>query len=368
MQPSLSNATQPSTSEQSSGATAVDQSQGTTSTFYVNAKMLVLLQTATAPVSNPKSLKSLQARLIFDSASQRSYISSRIRNVLELPSLRSENLVIKTFGSDSDRPKQCDVVQFCVSKAGGGLNLYLNAYAVPSICSPLPHQRIEFTKTLYGHLSNLELADSSSGDAEMPVDILIRSDFYWHFMTGETQIGRNGGPVAIKMHLGWALSGPVHKAKETPNDSSVFLNNTHVPRPDTEPVEENDCPLKEELWKFWNIEALGIAPESEDPVYQQFLNKVDMRNAQYEVSLLWKEMHPALPDSYSFSYTHLSSLVRHLRKTPDVLGEYDKVIKDQEWKGIVETVDSEATTNVHYLPHREVARSDKQTTKLRIVF
>ena len=103
-QRNLSPVTQPSTSQQSSGATAVDQSQGTTSTFYVNAKTSVLLQTATATVSNPNSLKSLQARVIFDSGSQRSYISSRVWNALELLSLHSENLVIKTSGSDSDRP------------------------------------------------------------------------------------------------------------------------------------------------------------------------------------------------------------------------------------------------------------------------
>ena len=222
-----------------------------TSTFYVNAKMSVLLQTVTTTVSNPKSLKSLRARLIFDSGSQRSYISSRVRNAHELASLHSENLVIKTFRSDSDRPKRCDVVQFCVSKEGGGLNLYLNAYVVPIICSPLCHQRIEFAKTSYGHLSNLlELADSSSGDAEMPIDILTGSDFYWNFMTGETRTERNGGPVAIKTHLGWVLSGPVNKAKETPTDSSVFLNNTYVLRLDTEPIEENDCSCKEELSKF----------------------------------------------------------------------------------------------------------------------
>ena len=121
---------------------------------------------------------------------------------LELPSLHSENLVIKTFGSDSDRPKRCDVVQFCVSKTGGGLNLYLNAYPVPSICSPLCHQRIEFAMTSYEHLSNLELADSFSGATEMPIDVLIGSDFYWNFMTGKTCTGKNGGLVAINTHLG----------------------------------------------------------------------------------------------------------------------------------------------------------------------
>ena len=125
----------------------------------------------------------------------------------------------------------------------------------------------------------MELADSSSGDAEMPIDILIESDFCWNFMTGEMRTGRNGGPVAIKTHLGLVLSGPVIKAKETTSDSSVFLNNTHGLRLDIEPTEENDCLLKEKLSKFRNIEALGIVPESEDAVYHQFLKTVHMRNA-----------------------------------------------------------------------------------------
>jgi len=158
-------------------------------------------------------------------------------------------------------------------------------------------------------------------------------------MTGETPTGMNGGPAAIKTHLGWVLSGPVNEAKETLTDSSVFLNNTHVLRLHTEPTEENDCSLKEELSKFWNIESLGKAPESEDAVYQQFMKTIHMRNARYEVSLPWKEMHSALPGNFSLSDARLNSLVRRLRKTPDELREYEKVIKDQEWKGVVETVD-----------------------------
>ncbi|XP_068689247.1 uncharacterized protein [Montipora foliosa] len=79
-------------------------------------------------------------------------------------------------------------------------------------------------------------------------------------------------------------------------------------------------------------------------------------------------MHPALPDNYSLSYSHLASLIGRLRKSPEVLREFDRVIKDQQSKGIVETVSSDDATHVHYLPHREVVQSDKQTTKLRIVF
>ena len=50
---------------------------------------------------------------------------------------------------------------------------------------------------------------------------------------------------------------------------------------------------------------------------------------------------------------------------------YDDVIRDQEKQGIVEPVE-QGTNNgvgkVHYLPHHEVIRVDKDTTKLRIVY
>ena len=349
---------QPNVTEPGSGATA---------TLHVGGMNSVLLQTATANVSNPRSGKSVQARLVFDSGSQRPYITNSLRSSLELPSLRYENLVIKTFGADSDQPKRCDVVQLCVSKAGGGLNLYVDAYDVPSICAPLSQQKIELVEASYEHLSFLELADRSTGGDGMLIDIVIGSDFYWQFMTGETRFGMYGGPVAINTHLGWVLSGPVYESRQMLVESSTHLSHTHVLRLDTEQSEEN-CPLKQELSKFWNIESLGIIPESEDAVYEKFLNQVQMKDARYEVSLPWKEMHPALPDNYSLSYSRLASLIRRLRKSPEVLREYDRVITDQQSRGIVETVSSDDATHVHYLPHREVVRSDKQTTKLRIVF
>jgi len=187
-----------------------DSGPGTTATLHEGGKNSVLLQTATANVSNPRSGKTVQARLVFDSGSLRSYITSNLRRSLGPPSLRYENLVIKTFGADSDQPKRCDLAQLCVSRAGGGLNLYVDAYDVPSICAALSQQKIELAQASYEHLSFLELADSSTGGDGMAIDILIGSDFYWQFMTGETRFGMYGGPVAINTHLGWVLSGLVN--------------------------------------------------------------------------------------------------------------------------------------------------------------
>ena len=83
------------------------------------------------------------------------------------------------YNRDTEEQSQFDVVQFCVTRlGGGGLNLCVESYSVPSICTPLFQQKIEFVKSSYEHLPSLELADSSMDGAELPIDILIGSNFY----------------------------------------------------------------------------------------------------------------------------------------------------------------------------------------------
>lgn len=59
-----------------------------------------------------------------------------------------------------------------------------------------------------------------------------------------------------------------------------------------------------------------------------------------------------------------------LRNDPEVLKEYDDVIRDELNKGIVEAApkSNEGDKKVHYLPHHAVIRQQKATTKLRVVY
>jgi hypothetical protein len=60
-----------------------------------------------------------------------------------------------------------------------------------------------------------------------------------------------------------------------------------------------------------------------------------------------------------------------IQPAPDILKEYDVVIKDQMNRGIVEVVGEEdvgEVGKVHYIPHHAVIRRDKETTKLRVVY
>ena len=56
----------------------------------------------------------MYAQIIFDSCSQRSYVTFRMREQLNLPTVVKETLLIKTFGDHSASVKECDIVQLCI--------------------------------------------------------------------------------------------------------------------------------------------------------------------------------------------------------------------------------------------------------------
>ena len=87
--------------------------------------------------------------------------------------------------------------------------------------------------------------------------------------------------------------------------------------------------------------------------------------------LPWKQDHPLLPDNFTFAQRRLQGLNSRLQGNHNLLEEYDSIIKDQEWKGIIERVTSSKDIEVgktHYLSHHPVICQDKDTTKVRIVY
>ena len=108
--------------------------------FVVHAscdKNDILLQTARASIFPVDDSAQVQTRILFDSGSQRSYISDKVRHALKLKAIRAGRVVIKTFG----------------------------------------HELPEFT--------GLEFADfEHKQHRNLPVGILIGIDFHHVFMTG----------------------------------------------------------------------------------------------------------------------------------------------------------------------------------------
>lgn len=347
----------------------VPESAAKTNTLQVSSQDNILLQTAQAfvGVENPRS--GVRVRLIFDSGSQRSYITQRIRSQLKLETTRKESLMIKTFGNNhnADTVRICEKVQVAIGDVlGSNFSTLIEAYVVPEICSPLEHQEINRAQANFEHL-RVQLADEND-DRSMEIDLLIGADNMWRFFTGKSKRGeQDNAPVASETTLGWVLSGPVPSDKHNLLSSVNFVS-THVLKATVE-MDQNDILEREMVSKLWDLESVGI--RERDSVHESFLKNVSFENNRYNVKLPIKENHKLLPDNYELSLSRLNSLVKRLQKEPDIFREYNQIIKEQLESGIIERVsnsDRDEPGNIHYLPHQAVIRNDALTTKLRIVF
>ena len=75
-------------------------------------------------------------------------------------------------------------------------------------------------------MKDLRLADTGSSD---DIKLLIGSDFYWAFLTGNVRLGKLGEPVGVESKFGWLLSRPVPKQQSvSTNLSFPNENSSHV--------------------------------------------------------------------------------------------------------------------------------------------
>ena len=221
------------------------------------------------------------------------------------------------------------------------------------------------TRQQYRHLSELDLADSSSVEDELHIDALIGSDHYWQLVTGRVVRG-DSRPTAIHTHLGWVLSGPVGGTSDNNHSNLHSSHSLHILH-----SSDSSSSLDSSLKAFWELESLGIK-QDEPSVYEEFKKNIEFKNGRYEVGLPWRPSQKKLPSNFTLAKKRLEGLLNGLRHNPDVRREYHAIIQDQLRQGIIEEVNEDPQTNtdakVHYLPHHAVIRKDKQTTKLRIVY
>ena len=274
----------------------------------------VLLQTARARVANPNQENhSCNVRILLDSCSQKSYISTRLRYKLQLPSIGSETVLIKTFGKEEATLKKCNSVQFTLDCLDH-LKVFISAYEVELICGPIANQTIQVAQHSYPHLQNLPLADYSVGDEDLEVDILIGADYYWSIVQSHVVRRECHGPFALRTRLGYVLSVPVSVA--SPNQSHSSVNVSHVMKAESRVLEgdciQDDVLLKEELSKFWDYDTLGVKDRDEE-FCESYLTEVQFNGNRYEVSLPFKEDHPIIPDNRSPNQRRYNNMTMSLR-------------------------------------------------------
>jgi hypothetical protein len=141
------------------------------------------------------------------------------------------------------------------------------------------------------------------------------------------------------------LSGPL-KPCEGRGRQDYSVNFVSQQRVDTDSVS-----LESEVRRLWDLDLIGIRVN--DEVHEMFENEVSFKDGKYSVKLPWKQGHEPLPSNYVNSFALMQNQLRKLRKDPEVLADYDAIIKDQLKTGVIELVAAleKPSDKLHYLPH-----------------
>ena len=111
----------------------------------------------------------MRARVIFNSWSQKSYITQRARDQLNLPTISTDSHLIKTFGTSvTDHSTECDKVKVVIKNVNKWSAREIEAFVVPIICAPIGNQEIDTAKV---HSAEIELAGCNHGNEDLPIDV-----------------------------------------------------------------------------------------------------------------------------------------------------------------------------------------------------
>ena len=99
----------------------------------------ILLQTAEIVLENPFNKKEVRVKALLDQGSQRSYLSQRIKSILDLDPRSSENISISTFGNPNSKQSTLEKVCFNL-KNESEQTFPIEALSTLFICLPVKNQ------------------------------------------------------------------------------------------------------------------------------------------------------------------------------------------------------------------------------------
>ena len=153
-------------------------------------------------VSDLHLQKQSKVNVLFDTGSQRAYISNDFKTYLNLPVLRKGPILIKVFGTEDTHVKTVDIVTLKVTSPIK--IIVIEAICTPTICSNVLNQDVKTVSSDHEHLKRIELADSSP-DTTKCIDVLIGVDYYYSCITGEVKRGKDYKPIAINSCFSWIV-------------------------------------------------------------------------------------------------------------------------------------------------------------------
>ena len=330
-------------------------------THVLPSKPHILMQSAVTKISG-NNKQYYQARILFDTGSQRTFITQEMKHKIKLGTMGSELLDVTTFGTLQGRRKTYDLLALTLSTDVE--NIKMTALVTPVIC-PLLSAKVKNLQ-IPPELQGLKLADPSHASENLKVDINIGNDYYGQLITAKVIKTQNEALITMESKFGWLLSGPIYKGKNSQNNLTTLCQ-----RVDIMPVEDEK--LDNLLTKFWEINQIPEENKQDEEIIRKFQETIWFNEAtgRYNVKLPWKLNKHDLPANYNLSKSRLSSLQNSLnRKDPELITKYNEQLLEQLNLGFIEKVQNldHHEGVLHYMPHFPVFKSDSATTKMRILY
>ena len=179
---------------------------------------------------------------------------------------------------------------------------------------------VESLKTMYPHLEPIPLKKYSYAD----VDMILGQDVF-HFIRPLEYFDsdRKNTPVAVRLSLGWVLSGPL------PSTSGLF--STCFKAVTTN--KDADSELAEQLRSWYDIESYGAFKQVDsrsaaDARAEKILEATTYHDgSRYQVGMMWAEDESNLPNNYFSALVQLKSLERRLGEDAELKERYTQTIK-----------------------------------------
>ena len=316
----------------------------------------ILLQTARVTVLGSRG--TAEATVLFDTGSDRSYVSSNLVQRVGPEWCRREPLSYAAFGAGKPSSNQMHNMYSCLLQDRRGSSHSLLVTEVPVICAPLC--RPEIPPDILERLGCVELADDYSVGEEVQIDMLIGLDAYWRFVEPSSVNLVAPGFVAQATVFGQILSGCVPGTDATSSLVSHRLVCLQV----------SDSTVR----SFWELESVGILPDEEDkdPLLTKFQDNLQKSDGRYETSLLWKPgMEKHLLNNERLAKIRLEQTSKRLSRDPVVKDMFDEALEEMLVSDVIEEVPPDElhiSCPVYYMPCRPYVRESAVSTKCRPVY
>ena len=200
---------------------------------------------------------------------------------------------------------------------------------------------------------------SITSDALTGIEILIGVDYFTRLIVRQKRsqgtslfVTKGGGVIPFGPLPKWAIS--------TPEQSNSQVRCARI-------LCENKPEL--EVTQLWDLERIGILPESFSPNERETISVVrsnmQRTESSYIVQLPFKdETRPSV--NYRTARGQLNQLVQRVENNEQFGQQYDKVVESYVEKEYIEQIPNQPVEG-HYMPHHAVFKKSA-TTPFRIVF